>query len=222
MAAIPTRSVSIRFDFKSYWHMGTGRGAGPELAAAVHRTPEQLPFIPGRTVAGLLRQAMELASELGAIERSLWPDATPAEWCFGTAQTEVTADDRIARQEAGEFRFETRPGNLRIESAVLGRTETEAAAWCAFAAAPQNQSSIRHLYSFFASTRLAASGIAEDETLRGIEVVVPVMLHARITGPEARPWTKALESSVGFIRAVGSHRHRGLGRVAVTLDKELV
>lgn len=45
--------------FYSYWHCGSGLAAGADLDALVVRDADGLPFVPGKTIKGLMRQAYE-------------------------------------------------------------------------------------------------------------------------------------------------------------------
>lgn len=204
-------------DIQSFWHAGTGRGSGTDLDAVVHRTAAGLPFLPGRTVSGLLRDVVQQAHRLGA-----YPDSqlasfrgSPATWCFGTGLERVASEDRVQALE--EARFLTEPGNLLIDSARLGDDRTgqrSLEAW-----AQSNKARLEHLFRPFASTRLNEQGVAEDNTLRAIEVTVPVKLCAFVRGPDAGPdWRAILREALPLLRSLGSHRHRGLGRVKATLE----
>jgi len=210
-------NVSVRFDLLSFWHAGTGRGGGADVDAVVARTPGGLPFLPGRTVKGLLRQATELGEACGALA------AGTAETWFGTAVEAAApstgSGDRGTRVERlEEARYRTRPGMLRVGSALLGRSPDERARWEAWAAAHPNEREL--LLDRFASTQIGDTGVAEPGTLRAIEVAVPVPLHADVDFPDApQGWQEQLASVLPLLRGVGSDRHRGLGRVQVSLER---
>ncbi|MDI7268307.1 MAG: hypothetical protein QME96_09965 [Myxococcota bacterium] len=204
----------VRFEIHGYWHAGTGRGAGPELGAVVARTPEGLPFVPGRTVKGLLRAAMELAEKAGAV-----PGGSAEHW-FGTPLPPPKGSAEGERERTlEEMRFRTESGALVVDSAVLGKGDA-AATWRAWAAS--HPAEVEALFRSFASTRIDESGVAAEHTLRAIEVAVPMTLLASVSGPsepfEEVTWLDALAKSVPLIDGLGSHRNRGLGRVTVTVE----
>jgi len=208
-------SVDLVFDLCGYWHAGTGRGAGTDVDAVVFRSPAGLPMLPGRTVRGLLRDALELAVEIGAVPTDPWPGRDPVTWCFGTGiESGGDNDDRVEAME--EIRFRTLPGHLRFESALIGDDRDSSRAWEAWAAA--NRARVEHLFAPFAATKLDADGVAQSKTLRAIEVAVPLTLRAPVEGPQGPPWADALREAATLIRGIGSHRHRGLGRVSVRLE----
>jgi CRISPR/Cas system CSM-associated protein Csm3 (group 7 of RAMP superfamily) len=201
--------VHVNFELLTYWHAGTGRGAGPDLDAVVARTPAGLPYLPGKTVKGLLRDAMELAVTCGV------PSPHPVDFWMGTTLRPVDPERR--ERELEEQRFSTKVGRLRVSSAEMvddaGRTDT----WQAWARTHADH--IEHLFSSFASTKLEG-GTAAAMTLRAIEVAVPMKLRATVECDEPdATWVDLLKAAAPLLRALGSHRNRGLGRVLVTVDE---
>ncbi len=216
-------AARLRIELHGFWHPGTGRGDGAGADAVVHRDGAGLPFIPGRSVKGLLRQAVRLGIEAGIegldedVEKVLFGSELPG---FGTSDRRI----RSLEQE----RFATRPGVLLVGSAMLGDGAVAAQRWRSFAKSPEGTELVRHLVRSISSTALDEQGVAVDHSLRTIEVVAPVTLYATL---EARslepgapspivPWA-AIDSAVRlFLRAVGSHRNRGLGRCTTTIVPE--
>jgi hypothetical protein len=201
-------SVNLVFDLLGFWHAGTGACAGVDLDATVFRTPAGLPCLPGRTVKGLVRAAMEQAEAAGAIATG-----RTRHWIGTPAQKGAATAEREQRLEA--MRFSTAPGRLRFESAVLVDEHGDRAAWEAFAQSPRGKPLVRHLFRSFSSTALEG-GIAKAQTLRSIEVVVPLTLVSTVSSEETdKRWIDDLEESTLFLDAVGSLRSRGLGRARV-------
>ena len=60
--------MKYKIDFFSNWHCGSGLAAGADVDALVVKDPKGLPYVPGRTIKGLLRDA---ASELGYSEKDI-------------------------------------------------------------------------------------------------------------------------------------------------------
>ena len=54
--------MDYKIEFFSNWHCGSGLAAGADVDALVVKDQNGLPFVPGRTIKGLLRDA---ATELG-------------------------------------------------------------------------------------------------------------------------------------------------------------
>jgi hypothetical protein len=198
--------MNLEFQLHSFWHAGTGRGDGPGADAIIHRSPSGLPFLPGRTVKGLLRDASKLGELL-----KLLPEGSAMLW-FGT---DIPRDEKASIKESDgsveleRARFNTEPGCLRAGSATLG------SAWEQWAAAALKDREL--LAMEFASTKIEDSGIALDKSLRSIEIAVPMTLKAEISALKSLPagWEDQLEKVLPYIRSLGSHRNRGLGRVSV-------
>lgn len=181
---------TLHVEFYSYWHAGAGSGQGPQLDALVIKDKIGLPYLPGRTLKGLLRDAMYTCEEAHQVP----PDT--ANRIFGIP---------------GVFDG-TEPGILYLSDAVLNPAERD---WLSSA---DGQSSKAGFYDKFSSTKLTEDGLAEPHTLRSMELCIPINLEANLTldGDQPADW-KALEKACSLIRCLGSHRNRGLGRCRFTL-----
>lgn len=210
--------VSVLFDLHSYWHAGTGRGSGPDVDAVVFRTPAGLPCLPGRTVKGLLRDAWVRAAWVGAlpdVQSGAGSEHSEVPW-FGTPIAGGAAREQAL--EAG--RFASQPGALQFSTAALGDSDEEARRWEAWASEPGSTDAVAALFTTFASTRIGSAGVVEPHTLRSIQVAVPMVLRASVTGPDGGAWPAQLRAAAQLILGVGSHRNRGLGRVTVSVKEE--
>jgi len=199
---------NLRFDIQSYWHAGSGRCDGVLLEAVIHKNPAGLPFLPGRTVKGLLRDAVFRAEQWGHIP----PKTTH---CFFGSEA---VEDRA--------RFETEAGALGVSDAVL---PTDIGTWLSHTAInPQLRQVLFQQLS--ANAIDPTTGSAKTHSLRTIEVAIPLPLTARLEvinptrienwGKGQTHWTDCLKPCLSLIRAVGTSRSRGLGRVAVSLEEE--
>lgn len=52
-------NISYQVEFFTDWHCGSGLAAGSDVDAIVIKDNDDLPFIPGRTIKGLIREAAE-------------------------------------------------------------------------------------------------------------------------------------------------------------------
>jgi hypothetical protein len=68
-----------------------------------------------------------------------------------------------------------------------------------------------NLYDVVASTSIGKNSIAEDNSLREIEVVVPLTLSGEIDGLPSE-FEEQMMDSLSLIKRVGLNRNRGLGR----------
>lgn len=188
-------SALITFSFLSPWQMGSGFGEGAHLDALPVKTAAGLPYIPGRSLKGLFREAAQLAEECGQLP----PDTTVN--LFGT-------------RDSGLSRYETTPGCLQFTNATLGEAMEQ------WALNEHNCQAVRELYMPLASTAIDTNGLADDKTLRKIEVVLPVSLTATVSCSVEHANDLALLHKVApLIRQAGTDRHRGLGRVQVTVTE---
>lgn len=175
-----TLNSTLQMDITTYWHAGTGRGVSLQVDSLVRRDRSGLPILPGRTVKGLLRDAVSLAGEFG------WIAPSEAERLFGSSGTLgeiLVSPARLPRDAA----------NLIVASDHLraGLFET-----------------------LFSTAIDFESGTASRKSLRSMEVVVPLCLHATLSAdPALEGWLDSLRRSLPLLRAVGSHRNRGLGRI---------
>ena len=191
---MPTHEIA--FTFLSPWHMGSGYGEGPNLDAVPVKSPAGLPLIPGKSVKGLFREAILLAEEFGKLSAGT------------TRQLLGSRDDTLSR-------YDSTPGCLNFDSATLGE------AMEAWAADRKNADTVRQLFMTLASTSIDQNGLASDKTLRRIEIAVPLTLTAKVNSTvQIRKLTETLQLAASLIREAGTHRHRGLGRVIVSVKEE--
>lgn len=217
-----TAKCRLVLELLSYWHIGSGRGAAASADAVVAKDRAGLPYVPGKTLKGLARDAMTLAEEVGVL-----PAGRANHW-LGTALAEsVPTGDLDDKEQADamegaleEARFRTRQGQLWFGSACLPEPWLR---WAANARGDGVRPVIDELFTHVASTAIDARGIAREHTLRVREVAVPMTLRAEVLGPSPGAdgdWVADLEAAVPLLRSLGSRRHRGLGRVAVTLERD--
>src|SRR5206468_769129 len=109
------RFRTIEFRILTWWHPGTGRGDGATADAVAHCGSDGLPFLPGRTVKGLIRDACRAGAEAAVIHKdqilTLFGSDPPGP---GPSDGEF---ERVRALEEGRFR--TRRGTLRFSSARI-------------------------------------------------------------------------------------------------------
>lgn len=184
--------LNYTLTFHSDWHCGSGLAAGAESDALVVRDERGLPYVPGRTIKGLLREAVETLHQLAHPGQPL-----PEEWqkVWGLSGDDTSAGATPARSVC----FFT--------NACLSDEEQEAIV---------AQRLTPHLYRNIARTAISEeTGVALDHSLRRLEVVLPCTLHGTIDRvPESLLPT--LTQALGWTKCLGSGRHRGLGRCTFT------
>jgi CRISPR/Cas system CSM-associated protein Csm3 (group 7 of RAMP superfamily) len=153
----------------------------------VNRTPDGFPYLPGRTIKGLLREAAEVIRS------------------FDTSLVgEHFLRDVFGQHPAAEVKPEgAAPAQCFFTNAVLPeRVRGQIAA-----------DDLPYLYHILASTRLDDQGMAAAGTLRQLEVTVPMTLEAAVHFfPEEKDYEKQLSYCFQWVKRIGLNRSRGLGR----------
>lgn len=184
------KALRIRLTPLDPWHAGSGEGRGATIDATPVRTPDGLPYLPGKSLRGVLRDALRQAEaaervEAGTVER-LFGSEPDAGWASGR-----------------------REGVLRVSNATADR---EVVAW--LASQPDRPALAATLFRTLGSTAIDEErGTAARGTLRVVEVAHPLPLEADIHGPDEDAWPRAISEALRWVRGIGAHRHRGLGRV---------
>ena len=221
------KRVTLKIDIQTYWHAGTGRGRSYEIDSVVHRDRDGLPALPGRTVKGLLRDAVAAAEALGWYDASAKDNAKKGGNKQKGAKSSPPTIDVVNKLfgPLGTDGAVTHPGWLLLSDAILADDIREIL---------RGDSTLRSaLFSNVFSTAIEhGSGSALNKTLRGIEVAVPVALYAALDidssanlhGSHVHPGSMDgkvlawINTALPLIRGVGSHRHRGMGRATFTLS----
>lgn len=212
-------NYTLTLDFLHYWRCGTGKGSGSHVDATVDLDEYGCPFVGGSMLKGLLRDAVykrvhwSADEQAGATDR---PDTDAiVKWLFGSKGFE---ENRVSSN--------TNPGMIRLGNAVLvGDTRQ---------ALHHHRAHRNALFRDLYATAIDAStGTAKKGTLRGQQVVVPLTLNAELSVaavPDNEPETPAcktwvykqhktlIEEALPLIRAIGSGRTRGFGRVRLSLE----
>ncbi|MDE5877739.1 MAG: CRISPR-associated protein [Muribaculaceae bacterium] len=189
--------IHYKIDFFSDWHCGSGLSAGADVDALVIKDDCGLPFIPGKTIKGLVREAME--------------DLLSYKSFKGEEKEEMYS---LFKKTFGFFngeRGEMIKGQAFFTNAELKDDERKAIV------ADKLQA---FMYRRLSSTAIDADGVAKQNSLRRIEVVVPCTLEGRILDvPEGKDgnFRKLMEEALSYIKRLGQNRNRGLGRCAFSI-----
>lgn len=197
--------------FQTYWHIGTGRGSGHHVDALIERDSNGLPFVGGRTLKGLLRDAFAQAQSFGFFE-VLEAPANLTELVFGQQGNEQNIE-----------KFAVEPGLIRVSNLIL---DDEHIAWLSSDAGAKFKPLLtREIYSTKIDT---ATGTAVDKSLRGQEVAIPLVLEGTIqmiknasqsdfakqqAALSTDVLNKAFEIALRFVTHIGANKTRGFGRV---------
>lgn len=153
-------TLKYEIQFFDYWHLSSGLSAGAKLDSSVTKDSNNIPYIPAKTIKGLVR---EMAEEFGDIE----------------------------------FLHQCYFANASLDEKTHKEITTNKL---------QN-----NLYDIIASTKIE-NGIAVDDSLREIEVVIPMTLYGEILDIQTQNDCDKLVQCLKMIKRMGLNRNRGLGR----------
>lgn len=195
------KSAILTIEFKSWWLGGTGRSGGEKLDAVAYRDRFGCPALPMTQVKGILRDTAENLGLLKAEKLFLY---------FGKAHpSRSQPDNELAWKQKSE-NGEIGAGDAKIRfsgDASIAIRDREF-----FAAAPAARAS---LFSVMRSTAIDKTGVALTDSLRSIEVCVPVTLSKRIDWIGDEPpseWIADLDRICALTPAFGKLRNDGYGR----------
>ena len=201
--------ILYRIMFYDYWHVGSGLIDGASIDQSVLKDNNRLPFIPGKTLKGLLREAAET---LHSIDESL-VSANFIVDVFGEKLEESKPHGIEAPKIAKAFFSDAVLSNSVTKFLLEGIDEGD-----------ENKKEadrrISTLYHTIASTKIDELGQAEDFSLRNSEVCIPLELFAEVIDfPNDLTYKNQLENCLKFIKRLGWKRNRGLGRCKLELLK---
>lgn len=183
-------NIKYKIQFHTDWHCGSGLAAGADVDALTVKDKDGLPFVPGKTIKGLIREAME---DIMSLKNMRVDMDSPYIKAFGFFK-----DDKDS-QARGEMFF---------TNAELDTKEREAIV--------QNNAA-RFMYRSITNTAIDDNGIAEEHSLRKMQVVVPCTLQGEIKNvPDGLE--KDLANAMKYIKRLGVNRNRGLGRCTITKE----
>lgn len=144
------RDLNIKIHFFSPWHCGSGLSAGADADSLVIKDIHGLPFIPGKTLKGLIREAVEDYTSLKNIDIDLVK-------AFGK---EASSDECIPS------------GKLFFTNAELSAMEKQSII--------SNHVEEYLYNNKVATAIDKETGITKEHSLRTIETTVPCELYATI------------------------------------------
>lgn len=198
------RIIELEIELRSFWRIGSGRGQGALHDATILRDRDGLPYIPGRSLRGLLRDAFAKLEAWGHLT-----DGLSAE-LFGTEGAAALS------AENGE----TRSGMVAVSNAVLSSHIRKHLLDGNSVAGALREALSRTVY---ATAIEEETGSAKDHSLRTDEVAVPMKLYAEIelsedlTPEKVDQVTAKCGLAISLITGIGARRNRGFGDAIVRM-----
>ena len=142
--------IKYKIEFFSNWHCGSGLAAGADVDALVVKDKDNLPFVPGKTIKGLVREAVESIQEFKQDNKT-----EKIKEAFGFF------DDKD----------NTNKGCMFFTNAELEENERKAII---------SNNLQKYLYIPVSQTAIDDNGIACEHSLRKLETVVPCILEGKV------------------------------------------
>lgn len=167
------------------------------MDATVIKDKQNLPYVPGKTIKGLIREAL---SEMQEVNDDISPKEIGS--ILGVEKREESEPDKVIITEAGAAFF---------SNAELPEVEKQEVV----------QELSDFLYRNIASTQIQkGTGVAKPNSLRILEVCIPLTLEGEITGIKNSDQYLLLTNALKWIRHLGVNRNRGLGRCKFEVEPE--
>lgn len=184
---------------QGYWAVGSGKGGGNEVDNRIDRDSEGLPYIPGKMLKGLIKDACNRLNQVGNSAYSF------VEEIFGSSE-----------ENKGLNRTSTNSGKIYISDARLSPALRSALVEEKSITAKDNIT--RNIYSTAIDDK---TGTAKKASLRGYEVAVPMELYATLECDCDKTVLDSIKIATSkLVYAVGSHKSRGLGEVVIEFRDE--
>jgi CRISPR/Cas system CSM-associated protein Csm3 (group 7 of RAMP superfamily) len=182
------KDITYKITFHSEWHCGSGLTSGSDLDALVVKDADGFPFVPGKTLKGLIKEA--------AVEMLQLKDEKPEKsdfikGLFGYFDEKPANESKIHTKGTAFF------GNAAL-SADLLKEANEAGL-------------VDYLFRDVASTAIGDNGIAKEHSLRKMQTVIPCELVGTIFDIDEQ-YEADLKKCLKYIKRLGQNRNRGLGR----------
>lgn len=190
-------NIKYKIEFFNEWHCGSGLSAGADVDALVIKDKNSLPYIPGKTIKGLVRQALEEIVEY----KDKLDVKKDINVNFGVERQSTTEKENLNdNQPRGTVFFTNATLTTELSNSIIASKTQE------------------YLYSSFASTAIDEKGVATKNSLRKIQTTKPCELHGEISGV-SKSLEQEMQDAFSYIKRLGVSRNRGLGRCKFTIEK---
>jgi len=191
---------TIHIKFLGEWLVASGLGDGSRADTVLVRDHHGLPFIPGRSIKGILREAArelgEARSDLQDVKKRLFG---------GKDDDDSPGEPGILRISRGELE----PG---LRDALLNIDKADRAVF------------VNDLTIIRSQTEIGSTGSAKNKSLRRIECGIAGMefvsaLDIDLDESDNEAWLDGYLCAVcAMVRVMGAGRYRGFGRCGITYN----
>ncbi|MBP7642042.1 MAG: hypothetical protein KA767_01820 [Saprospiraceae bacterium] len=196
--------IKYTITFLEYWQVSSGLGIGSAADSECLKDDKGLPYIPGKTLKGLWRDAFLYSGQEKNIAEYFGKDAEEKEKDDIMSETQkkpiITLQDK--NSEPGRARW----SNATLSSALIhglkDKNELKA-----------------QLYTSVTSTAINEKGVAKAKSLRTAQVCLPLTLEGEITMSDSISRDEDLfKKAAPWLRRMGMGRNRGFGRCIVKIE----
>jgi CRISPR/Cas system CSM-associated protein Csm3 (group 7 of RAMP superfamily) len=190
-------NIEYTLTFLSDWHAGSGLSIGAKADASVIKDAQGMPFLPGKTIKGLLKDAL---IDIMDVQPTLVNKSAILKLFGGVSGK----DELVPSGDSRSSTNETVEGKLFFSNAIL-ELDLQSA---------DLKPLKDYLFRTQASTAINENGTAAKGSLRVIETTIPLELKGYISQREAfsDETIKLLDMAMQWTRHIGQNRNRGLGR----------
>lgn len=187
------KTIIYQIEFFNYWHSGSGLSGATYADNIVNKTNDNLPYIPGKTLKGLLRDAAMKINEID-------PELVSQDFIIKVFGRD-SAEKDTTREDEGLSFFTNAYLSENLSKNIIRENLSE------------------NLYSVLSSTQIDGVGQAAEGSLRQLEVTIPLTVYAKIENfPEGLE--EQLTYCFGWIKQIGQNRNRGLGKCKFSISKQ--
>ena len=197
-------NIKYKITFYSDWHCGSGLSSGADLDLLVIKDKDKMPFIPGKTMKGLIREAIEDLKELDVKYKT--KDLISILGAEAKVKVNKESEADIEDNSGNELSFD-KQGCCFFKNAELEDN---------LKIHVKNNNLQDFLYHSIASTAIGEDGVADEHSLRKIQVTVPCELTGEILDVP-QDYFDLFSDALSFIKQLGQNRNRGLGRCSIEI-----
>jgi len=196
--------IKYTITFLEYWQVSSGLGIGSAADSECLKDRYGLPYIPGKTLKGLWRDAFLFSGQEKNIAQYFGKDAE--EIVKNDKKSENQKDPIIALQNKNSEPGRARWSNATLSSALIHELKDKNELKAQF-------------YTSVTSTAINENGIAKAKSLRTAQVCLPITLLGEIVLPDGKDNAADLFiKAAPWLRRMGMGRNRGFGRCIVKIE----
>lgn len=188
-------NIKYKVEFFDAWHAGSGLAAGADVDALVIKDKNKLPYLPGKTIKGLVREALEETIQHKKVNK-----IEIVKENFGVFEMSEKNEEEIKKMLRGNVFFTNAHLSKELSDAISA-----------------NNHLYRFMYRSVSSTAIVEkTGVATVHSLRRIQTTIPCELYGDILNVNSELENEIIDA-LGFIKRLGVGRNRGLGRCKFTV-----